>query len=679
MNSYLEKFRSSLPATQGKQILRLLTEKRDSGEIKTLDEFKENLKSLTTNLLAQKITPSLRLWPAIAGQETSSEQYNDMLDKLRDDLETAFAEANTIDEIIEAHHQLITQVSLKTLRLSLNQLDSQISLYEFLIKNEHGFDDSLFNTFRETESLASIRKNNQLSMAFYDPRIGEVIDSDEDAQIDIVGDRLIMGTVGGSYINCKGAKFLSNSNSTRSELDVSFSNSNINNIIDGQSNTYWAFPILLSEISSTGVFVEVQIELNGYQDVNFVEIEPASYYPMVLSTITYLDSNRTSQTAASPNLLLKGPTRVDFTRITTQYLQLRFRQDNYKETQFTKKEDTGNNFYKVLIAPNFINPVNIDNVKNDLEETTTSSFLLDEVFNLPSTVQDQKKYYEYVLGLDNVRPGYASYLDRSIYVSKVKHVDLPGVIGLQTEEKRPIQTISSTSITNATYSYPTRSSTEDSNFYHGSIEYWLFTQFFDEFGKSISTDYIPMLPIDAQRVYHERLILTDKSVSSYTNYNAGSLMFYVLADPSNVIVYRNQTQLVYTTDWAFSSDVDLTVTNPADSTSRMRRGIQLTVDPDPLDIYTVSYTPTVSNTYIRPSNTDLLTLVSSVPGGDIRVVTDNIHVVDVVRDSSNVASLDCCLVVIFRRNSSKENLCPAVEEFMLLFGSNNTEKFLKDY
>jgi hypothetical protein len=162
----------------------LLTEKRDSGEIKTVDEFKARLQELTTILIEETLTPTLVLFEAVAGKEASYEQYNNMLDRVRDDLEAAFEEANNLEEIIDSHHSLIFQVALKALRYGINQLESKITLYEFLAKTNRGFDDALFNTFREAESINTSRSDATASLVYVDPRKNEVVSNTEDAAID---------------------------------------------------------------------------------------------------------------------------------------------------------------------------------------------------------------------------------------------------------------------------------------------------------------------------------------------------------------------------------------------------------------------------------------------------------------------------------------------------------------
>ena len=75
-SNYLEKFRSTLSASQGDKLLKILVKKRDKGEIRTLDEFKDRLKTLTNQLLSNQIKPTLTLLEAFPGHDISSERYN---------------------------------------------------------------------------------------------------------------------------------------------------------------------------------------------------------------------------------------------------------------------------------------------------------------------------------------------------------------------------------------------------------------------------------------------------------------------------------------------------------------------------------------------------------------------------------------------------------------------------
>jgi hypothetical protein len=347
--------------------------------------------------LAERITPTLKLFDAIPGADTSSEQYNEMLDRIRDDLEAGFAEADNIDAVINAHNNLINTVALKSLRYGINELESKISLYEFLNKSIKGFDNALFNTFRESLNNVTSRADSAASLTYIDPLKKEGIDVDENAEVDLVGERLILGPTIKNYLKIREVQWLSNSNSIRSELNVAFSNSKLSNLIDNQNNTYWVEPILLSKIRTSGVPMEICLSLNASQDVNFVEIEPASNFPMVLTGIDYFDSNNSRQSSDTVEIIVNGPTRINFGKITSRCVILKFRQDNYKEIQFKKKPGESN-FHKAVLGQSS-NTVDKDSVTEDLQELLSSDFILTDAMGIKTIGTESVKYYEYLLGL----------------------------------------------------------------------------------------------------------------------------------------------------------------------------------------------------------------------------------------------------------------------------------------
>jgi len=679
--SYLEKFRTSLPLTQGNQILKILISERDSGKIKNLDEFRTKLKDLTAELLAERIKPTFELFKALAGEDTSSEQYNFMLERIADDLEAAFAEADTLDSIIEAHHNAINKIAIKSLRYGINELESQVTLYEFLNKSKRGFDNALFNTFRESQTLSLSRIAADGPLVFLDPRKSGSIGSEEDAYKDLVGERITLGSEDLRYIKAKEATWLSNDYSIRSELDVGFPDSNINNIIDEKNNTYWVVPLLLSDIRSSGVYMEVVIRLPSSQDINFVEIEPASIFPINLVQIDYYDGNNIRRTASTGNVTIDGPTRVNFPRATSNAVVLRFLQYNYRETQFRQRLGESN-FHRAVLGQNNLT-VDKDSINEDLREILTSDFILNEVMGRKDNTNSEEKYYEYVLGFDNIKLGFNTYKERSIFVSKKQTVDKPGQVALRVTEVRPTQVAGESIVTLDNYTYPTQTTAEDAKFYHGSTEYWLTIKFFSDDDFLISSNIVPILPLDAYRIYHELVVFTRRSTELLVNPDKASLMFYTDADSEDVIVYRNGTILTYGAgnDWVFvdaDDPTEITHATPNDGHS-MRRGIQILDTVRPLDIYTVSYTPVVSNTAVIPSDTEILDVVDLIGDQSVRVGTNNIISFETTRQSHTIAKAEMYLVIIMRRNSANLNVSPAVEEYMLITGSRNENKFIGEF
>ena len=687
--TYLEKFRSALPRIQGNHILKMLIAKRDNGEIRTLEEFKSRLKSLTEKLLQENLVPTLRLYAAQAGQDISAEQFNQMMERVQDDLEAAFGEADNLDEIIAAHDNVIRNASLQVLRFGINELESKVTLYEFLNRSNRGFDDALFNTFRESQNFALSRSHQDAGIVFVDPRLGDLVDLNEDALVDTVGERLLLGSnlesfkalSAQSLAAVVNAGWLSNTFSVRSELDVQPENSDINNITD-ETSKYWIAPLLFKEIQPGGVFMEIVINMSSSQDINFVDIYPAILFPLKLTRIDYFDSNNTRQELLSPDLTLEGPTRVNFGRINTRALVLRFLQLHYREVQFKQRPGT-NNFYRAVLNQNQPT-VDLSAASEDLREILTSDFILSDIMSVPEDVNELEKFWEYLIGFDRIQPGFNIFNERAIFVSQKKTVDNLGQIALRSVETRPVQASTDDSIQVLPFTYPTRSTSENAKLYHGSIEYWVTTKGYAEDDTLLALDIFPVLPLGATRIYHERLLLTHKNMNIDINNNQGALMFFCDASSDSntgVKVYKNGIELVYGVGWTFvANGVNDALTQiSVNAGTRMKRAIHILGTVDLLDIFTVSYTPKQSNVYVKtPEANSLVTLVDMSGDERIRMVRDNVIMYDGQKDHSNIVKTDVFLTIILRRNSANENFSPTVDEYMLLVSSVNSEKFLSD-
>ena len=668
-SSYLKSFSSALPSTQGNQILRLLVSQKDTGQIRTLDEFKEKLKTLTSQLLASQVAPTFTLLNAIAGDDISSERYNYMLDRIHDDLEAAFAEADNIDTIIDTHHKLMDQIALKALRLGINELESKVSLYEFLNKDIHGFDDSLFNTFRDAQQTSTPRSSVVSALVYKDPRTGLVLDSSQDAMVDLVGERLLLGPTDNSLTPIARIEWLANANSIRGEVDVSFKNSSLSNLIDGKKNTYWVSSVLLTNVRNQGVPLELLLSLPGKQDINFVQIELATKYPLVLTGIDYLNGSNTRVSLSISPLTLHGDTRINFQQTNTDGLVLKFRQDNYEEVQFTKKP-SDSNFTRAVLGQNSVS-VDMPLVSDDLKQVLTSEFLLADIFHLSSPTPVQVKYFEYQLGFDNLYAGYSSFDSESIFVSVKKSVSGPGQFGLKTIETRPLQLEGETAAVPTPYTYMA----SNTDFFHGSIEYWMVTQFFTNGNFLVASDSIPFLPIGVSRIYHERFLLTHTSSLSPSP-DMGQLIFYAAPNTTDVKMYRNGT-LMTIDEWEFVSSLDPSlVTNETAASGRpMKRGIRI-LFPSSSDIYTVSYAPLVSTTRIGFDGDVTGKSVDLVGDNGARIVDGNLVVFGSQRNSYPIVSADVYLCILMRRNSSNDSVSPSVEEYMLVTGSKNDQKYV---
>lgn len=652
MSTYLETFRSSVPTVQGRQILNLLQKKKDSGEIRSVEEFKARLTQLTESLLEEEIIPSLKLFLGEAGEVIDSETYNFMLQRINDDLQTAFAEVKTIEEVLAAHNQIVNQVTLKTIQLAINEINERVTLYEFINGSRLGFNKGQFNTFSTTKA-ASVSRNEDLGKLLY-----EGLEAGEEALIDTVGERLTLGYEDNFIAPVQGVTHLFDEEVSASEVDVRFKDSRVENIIDGRNDTYWFYNTLLSRPKQDGVVHKLELDLAATQDANFIEIEPAAPHPMILEDITYVRSDLLEFSLGIQPVLIKKPVRINFGKVTAAKLKLKFRQYNYVESQF-EEHQIDENFYNVVVN-DLDQPVDVAPISDHLREILSSDFQLDGLFGVPRNPAafPKHKLYQYLIGFDNIRVGFSAYQPRSVYVSSPLSVENPGMVGLNAVETRPQNGLTSP---------------DSTAYFTGSVEYDIIKENFDSNGNFISAERFPVLPTGVVNVLHERLDLTHKVGASLSN-NVGILRFYPDLSQS-VKIYRNGTLL--TGPGPFDEwDYETTLSQDTPSAeNRMVRAAKI-ADVAPSDIYTVSYTPKVGNAQELPSSFSfpLLTTVNLGNGSRIRMIRNNIIITDRQLESNLIASSNIYLIILLRRNTPDETVTPTVEEYMLLASSEDSSK-----
>ena len=108
----------------------------------------------------------------------------------------------------------------------------------------------------------------------------------------------------------------------------------------------------------------------------------------------------------------------------------------------------------------------------------------------------------------------------------------------------------------------------------------------------------------------------------------------------------------------------------------MKRGIEILSPIYPLDVYTVSYTPSISNTTIIPSSGHTEAKVIDLVGDQsARLTFNNIIVFNETKGPYIIDHSKIYLLIIMRRNSADQHFSPAVEEYMLVTGSVDPSKF----
>ena len=686
MGQYLDRFKSQVGQKQTEQILKLLNEQRNSGQIRTVEEFSKKLESLIRDLTSTTIQPISKMYEAEANKEINSESYNYMLDRAQNDLETAFTEAQNISEVQSNHETIIRDVALKNLKAGIAELEARISLYEFLNKDLRGFNNALFTTFRESKENRTFRGTNTFTaILFKDQKVGDITDQDEDASVELVGEKLTLAVESSTNYPIRNISQLFDDDTEQSELIVDPPNLSLSNLIDGTKETYWVQSLLYTTPREY-VKVKLDLDLGIVREIDHLEIEPATRLPLVLESISYLDHNNVVNVLNIDEQEFVSPIALEFQKISTSRIILTFRNEHPTFSTF-QYDPVGNTLTNQSLQqqPGLTTPDL--SVLNPILDTLLPSPRVKELLGITSNEVFTFDGYEFQTGFDNIRLGLSEYNSRSIYVSSPLKLAGAGQIGLKVIEKRPYTPVPTGDVlyTAETYDYldNNESGGTNSRNFLGSIEYWIAKQDFTSTGSLFRTNVFPILPLNTERVHHERLVLNEQTNEDLYTKDTGTLNFFTTSTDGDIKVYRNFQLLSLVVDdlsdgWQVIDDVSLRTPNQK---TRMRFKIRIN-QPLATDIYTVTYTPVVSSTRSLPSTIEEFAAIGGSQvvdlSGDlsIRSLSGQVISLDHIgEDQSNLDS-EIYLIIILRQNTANAALSPAVEEYTLLTGYKDPTKLV---
>lgn len=684
MAQYLRKFQGVIGKVQTEQILRLLSQKRNTGQIRTIQEFSKELEDLMRELTSEGLTPSLKLFMAEEDEKIDSASYNFMLDRVQDDLEAAFQEANQIDQVQLSHEAIVRDVILKNLRAGVAELESKISMYEFMSDSDAGFDRAIFSTFREASGKRTLRTADVPSVTFVDPRTSELIVADQDATVELVGERLVLPHDNVTYYDIRGMRQIFDDTFPQSEIIVEPAGSSFANMIDDQKGTYWVQSLIFSD-KRPQVKTQFELNLGAAKEVNFIEIEPAIRQQLVLESVLYLDVNNSFVDTEIPEQIVSRPISIRTRKITTNKLIFVFRNENRMSVNFEYQDGEISLLNQALDEPPEGLTPSIDLVAEQLD-SLLSSAKIKEIIGV--TLQNNEVFsgYSFTTGFDNFRVGLAGYSTRGVYVSPVMEGSLLGEMGLKAEENRPYLDVDGVKkFTDITYDLDSRVDLDDSVFFSapddiflsGSIEYWVTKQDLNATGTLLQTSVFPLLPLGVSRIYHERLPLIEKTVETRAYNDIGYSMFFTNSTDGDLKVYRNGEEITEGGYWSISTDSAYRTPGTGE-----RMVAQITIiDPSPGDIYTMSYNPIESSTKAIPADLDEVITVSGLQVVDLvgdlsaRLATGKEVIFDTEAEENLDGTTRLFLSVILRRNTSDPTVSPAVEEYAMIAGVKDSGKF----
>lgn len=675
MNSFLSRFKSAIGTVQTEQLVRLLTKKRNTGEIRSVQEFSQNLEELIRDLRETGLKPSITI-PAIEADNTIfSSQHNTMLEALGNDLEAGFTEANQIDEVQQAHRAIVRDLLLKNLKDSISEIEDRISAFEKMRGLDSGFATLISSTFREAaESRTTMAA--QSSLSFTDPR--RPISALAESQVDLVGERLELDYESYTYHRVHGIRMIFDDEATYSDISVEPYGSELTNVIDGQKKTYFLLNQLFVD-STRSVTNKLELDLGGEKSIDFIEIEPALLRPIYITKVEYLDRHQ------NWIVLLDDPiellTAISIPTKSFVSTKLRFTFTNYNSMPMSFEYDTTTKtLFQHYLSRDPLERVDMSSVSTELN-TLLASSKIKEIIGITVPVPSEFTGHSFLFGMDNIRVGTAAYRDRSIYMSTALDVPANGILGLEVVENRPYLLDDEVSYTNTTYNLDSGTDpfgnlvfvAPDDVVFLGSVEYWVLKEDIKN-DRVVKFTRFPILPMGVEHIYHERLVLTEKTLPTDPMENQGCTMFYTVPDDPDYEfkLYKNGVQVAYI-------NAELQAMPGLGSPMRCRITVP---SPQPGDIFTVSYLPIISTTYQVPKtleevlNLDGLKVVDLVGDLSVRPHTNQIVIFeagDVEQAPHDESRL--YLTVIFRRNTHNKSLSPSLEEYTLMSGYLNSSKW----
>ncbi len=658
MSKYLDKFRSTLPVIQGKQIFQLLNQMKDSGQITSVDEYNTKLQELSMYLKTTNFNSIFKFFEAKIGNVISSDTYNTMVKAASYDLESIFSETNTINSILDLHKSIYKLTVMQALQKAIIDLSKTINFYEFLNNDTNGFTQAQFNTFSDISGLGSNRSD--VGSLFYDPRLNIPMSTTQDCIIDYVGQQLTLPFINSKEIKTTNVSLIDDADTQVSVRNIQNSTNNINSLIDQQSQTYWFYPILLNEVKSD-VKIKLKLDLGGLIQINSLKIEPVNNMPMVLETVEYIGSDTILNTVTVEQTINTNSI-INLTGITTQYLILTFRQDNYEKVSY--HYNAANNLWEKINTSSTIDtnndPQSVDRLGQNLRNIISDPTLR-QVMNIPlDNTYTYIQGYQYNFGFDNLRVYTNTYQSSGIFIGQKFSVLSPGLIGLKASEVNPTITIGNTS------------------YKQFSFEYYLTKYNYDLNGSFLSNESTSILPNESNgNVVNERLFLTQIDDSTVNNVATMRFIPNISTVPA---LYSNLSSLLvigaandyvvsvtgsaWFTTWA---DVQTYINNYSNLYNSMEVKIKF-IDPSINNIYTISYK--VSTRENDDSDAKQRKLSQFI------IMQDNFILRCSNQQQVMVAKSDLYLTIIMRNLYLDNTQTASIKDYKLLVSSYDPKKFL---
>jgi hypothetical protein len=661
MIPFLRGFLNNLSAVQSKQILRILNQMRERGEIRNNADFENKLAELAKLIQKDQIkqrTPALYFED---GELLESDAVRTFIEYNRLDLEAILGETERLSNSMRAHNRILVENYFDAIEAALTELESETRAYEVLenqkftgfssVIKRYTFDGPISTPGADKDdpfvSSLFLDTRGKKTLVFSPPKVGE-----RGLHLGINYD------VGEKFSFFDKVEIRNDSTTPQTALSTSMSNNTPIKAIDGSRDTTWKHSVLLTEHPATCRLIFVP-SFTGAQRVNAVIIESAADVSMKIYSLKYVDAGGierdlpvgTSYAGTASTLLTRSsllgtttigeddwilPNRkivIPVGDIVARKFIITFQQDSGLDGDFFYREPDLAAWRKGPSIEDFIVGHMKDRGAVDGYEIVKGL----EFIGKDSESKRQARFNEYIFGLKEVSTLSREYEPDSLFVPE------------------PFETSTALS-TLALYSdleLPTDELTD--------AEFLIRKENYDENKLLLDVETLSFLSYGSTTV-NERLFLTSSQADLVIK-DTGLLRFYPDFSQS-FTVYQDSSALTIDTDYEVSIDLGTTFETslPPSATRSDPPKCHIKIKtPQAGVVYSVSYSPLVSTSdaggevWLNDSHT-------------VRLGRFQTYVFSNQRPSGTVHHNKIGLQIILRANTLNTRVSPYLREVVFLGG-----------
>lgn len=631
MAKLIEAFVRTLSGQRSRQILSILNGLKDTGEVRSLEEYRLRLTELTRILTSTNVaTPSLQPEIVNSNALVSSHGQQVMKEHTLEDLRTSFRSLDTISSLLDAQDEVMKGDYLLRLRNGLDALEQLIEKLEWIQFNKlSGYSRGTYYNFKNPV-VPIVSSVSSVPFLMQDHRAGVDLPITSSCVASPLDDKLSLPLERFQDVLPSIVQKLDISTGSTSDIDVSFPGNDLQNLLGSSTGRYWIHQVLLDTPSEASPVLYLEFIFDSYVPINSIAIEPATSTGLFLENVDVYTYGNTAVNVFAGSTFFKQNSKIYFPAVSVRKVIMKFKQTAYTRLEYRYRPETGS--YSLLVDPLHSSALEMSEMASDVRSIVSSAALRGLVGLTTGSRQTVYKY-SYQFGFDNIRFGSASYREEGLFS------------GDKVVSETPVYSLASSLSLFETDKFNAEVSCLKINY--------------DSEGNTISTQIVEVPNIDDLEITHERFFLVGGS--------SGQTRFFPDYTNGNVVVYKDGTPLI-SSEFETSVDEGATWTlgdTPAGTPTEPQRYLIRPVSPDVSSIYTASYTvrtspPSLATKYFL--NSDLSAYIG--PKGTVEFL-----------EGQNGVTIHSCELypkLILRQNNRRDNsITGGVKTFRFLVGDSD--------